>query len=414
MRPAGLARAVLGVVGVALLAGACGRSPDGRETVTFSISLAEDERATVRDVLRRFETASGLRVALASITSADLPEKLTVEIGAGRPTIDLFAQDNLALRVLVDRGLVQPVADVPVPGPVLPIVRPPDFAGTRYFLPFRPNVQVTYANVARFRAAGLEPPRTLAELETVARAFRARAGAPKVTLSLAEGGGAAVTLAELIVSFGGDPLVLDDAGSVAAVEYLARLWREGLLAPESLLAKYDTQVDYLVGETTWLAPNWPFTSGVLERQDLLDRFQVYEGWRGPVRAAHVVGGDVLGIPRGVDGGRRARAVRLAEFLMSRDAQERLAAGNAWPAIRADARAPTTPGRQQTADAVQRALAAGWLRPPVPYWPAVGDALDEVVRRVLQRGEPVRPVLAALHARIAEAARRAGAPYPPPR
>jgi trehalose transport system substrate-binding protein len=395
--------------------GACGRSDESeRPALTFSASLAEDEKPALRDVLEQFRAESGIAVTLVAVTPADLPEKLKVEVGAGRPTIDLFAQDNLALRPLVDGGLVQALDDVAVPDAVLPQMAPPRFDGTRYFLPFRPNVQVTYANRARFREAGAALPRTAAELRTVAQAFKGRRGAPKVTLSLAEGAPAAITVAELVLSFGGDPLVLNDRGSVAAFEFLAGLWREGLLARESLVAKYDTQVDHLVGETAWLAPNWPFTSGVLARQGLLDRFEVYEGWRGPARAAHVVGGDVLGIPRGVTGRRREHAVRLATFLMSRGAQERLVAGNAWPAIRADAHGQVPPAQRETFEAVRRALVDGWHRPGVSYWPDVSDAMNEAVRRILQRGEPVRPVLDRVHGAIAEAARRKGARYPPSR
>ena len=400
---------------VVALAGACGRADEAaRETVTFSASLAEDEKPTVQEVLARFRAESGIAVTLVSITAMDLPEKLKVEVGAGRPTIDLFAQDNLALRPLVDGGLVQALDDVAVPAAALPAMTPPRFDGTRYFLPFRPNVQVTYANRARFREAGVAPPRTVAELRTVAQAFKGRRAAPKIALPLAEGAPTAITVAELILGFGGDPVLLNDAGSIAAFEFLAGLWRDGLLARESLVAKYDTQVDHLVSETAWLAPNWPFTSGVLARQDLLDRFEVYEGWRGPVRAAHVIGGDVLGIPRGVTGPRRERAVRLAGFLMSREAQERFVAGNAWPAIRTDAYGQVPPAQRETFEAVRRALDAGWHRPGVPYWPDVSDAMNEAVRRILQGGEPVRPVLDRLHAGIADAARRKGATYPPSR
>jgi trehalose transport system substrate-binding protein len=399
----------------AVLAGACGPADEAeRAALTFSASLAEDEKPTIRDVLERFHGESGVTVALVSVTAMDLPEKLKVEVGAGRPTIDLFAQDNLALRPLVDGGLVQPLDDVAVPDAVLPAMAPPRFGGTRYFLPFRPNVQVTYANRARFREAGVAPPRTVAALRTVAQAFKGRRAAPKIALPLAEGAPTAITVSELVLSFGGDPLLLNDPGSIAAFEFLAGLWRDGLLARESLVAKYDTQVDHLVSETAWLAPNWPFTSGVLARQDLLDRFEVYEGWRGPARAAHVVGGDVLGIPRGVTGPRRERAVRLAGYLMSREAQERLVAGNAWPAIRADAYGQVPAAQRETFEAVRRALDDGWHRPGVPYWPDVSDAMNEAVRRILQGGEPVRPVLDRLHAAIGEAARRKGAPYPPPR
>src|SRR5581483_704246 len=213
------------------------------------------------------------------------------------------------------------------------------------------------------------------------------------------------TVAEWVVAFGGDPLVLDGPGAVAALEALQDLWREGLLARESLLAKFDTQVDFLQGETAWLAPNLPFTSTVFAEQDILDRFIVYEGWRGPVRAAHVIGGDVLGIPRGVTGRRREGAVALARFLMGREAQQRLVERNAWPAIREDAYAAVPAALAETFAAIRRALADGFYRPAVPYWPDVTDAMNEAIRRCLERGEPVRPVLAALGARVREAARR---------
>jgi trehalose transport system substrate-binding protein len=401
----------LGLAG--LLAAACGRGPDSGAGLTFSASLAEDEKAAVRDVLARFQAETGIAVTLVAITAADLPDKLRVDVGAGRLTVDLFAQDNLTLLPLVEGALVQPLDDVPVPAEVVPALTPPRFRGARYFLPFRPNVLVTYANRARLREAGVEAPRTTDELRAVARAFAQRRGAPKVVLALADGAPAAITVAELVRAFGGEPVVLNDPGSVAAFEFLGGLWRDGLLARESLVAKYDTQVDHLISETAWLAPNWPFTSGVLAQQGLLDRFVVYEGWRGPARAAHVIGGDVLGIPRGVTGARRERAVRMATFLMSREAQERLVEGNAWPAIRTDAYGQVPAARRETFEAVRRALQDGWHRPAVPYWPDVSDAMNEAVRRILQGGEPVRPVLDRLHETVAEAARRKGAPYPPP-
>jgi trehalose transport system substrate-binding protein len=409
------------VLGLLAALAACSRAPAppgggplAGLALTVSASLAEEEQDAVRELLRRFERESGAAVTLVSVASGDLPQKLRVEVGAGRPAIHLFAQDNLALRVLVDGGLVEDLSDVALPGEVRRALVPPRFDGRQYFLPFRPNVQVAYANRERLAAAGATPPRTAEELRAVARRLKAAAGgAAKVTLPLAEGGAAAVTLAEWIVRFGGRPLVLDEAGAVAALEFLQGLWQEGLLARESLVAKYDTQVDFLQGETAWLGRNWPFTSMVFAEQDVLDRFHVYAGWRGPARGGHVIGGDVLGIPRGVTGRAREGAVALARFLMSREAQQHLVERNAWPAIRADAYGAVPAPLRETFDAVEAALAEGFYRPGVPYWPAVSDALDEAVRRIVERGEPARPVLHALQARVAEAARRAGAPYPPP-
>ena len=197
-----------------------------------------------------------------------------------------------------------------------------------------------------------------------------------------------------------------------ALEFLRSLWAEGLLARESLLAKYDTQVDYLQGETAWLASNWPFTSGVFAEQDILARFQVYEGWRGPVRAAHVLGGDVLGIPRGLGGRRKEAALALSRFLMSREAQQVLVERNAWPSIRDDAYGGVPAGaardlRGDPAGAGQRGPAARR-----GHWADVTEAMNEAVRRIMVGGEPAQSVLDDLHGQVAAAARRKGARYPP--
>jgi trehalose transport system substrate-binding protein len=414
--------AVGGVMGVgaALVAAGCGAEretpaggPLAGRTVIFSLSVAEDEKSGVQAVLKRFTQASGARVTLVSVAAEDLPQKLAVEVRAGRPSIDLFAQDNLVLRVLVDEDLVADLSDVPIPDGVLRPMIPERFAGRQYFLPFRPNVQVAYVNRRRFAQAGVAPPRTVEELRDVGRRLKAAAGGiARITLPLAQGAPAAVTIAEWIVGFGGNPLVLNDAGSVRAFEFLQTLWAEGLLLKESLRAKYDTQVDFLVGETAWLAPNWPFTSSVLAEQGLLEFFQVYEGWRGPRRAAHVIGGDVLGIPKGVAGPRREAAVALAAFLMGREAQQILVERNGWPSVRADAYGTVPTEQRETFAAIQAALQDGWFRPNVPYWSDVSGAMNEAVRRILEHGEPPKPVLDALHEMVAAAARRRGAPYPP--
>jgi trehalose transport system substrate-binding protein len=405
---------------LAMLAAACGggdgkrasQAAPPRRTITFSISLAEEERKPVEDLLARFERESGTTVRLVSVAAADLPSKLEVDAGAGRPTIDLFAQDNLALRPLVDKGLVQDLSDVKIPPEVIPSMVPERFGGKQYFLPFRPNVRLAYVNKERFRQAGASVPRTAGELRAAAAKLKASAGTGKVTFSLAQGDPAAVTVSELIVSYGGNPLVLNDPGSVAAFEFLQGMWRDGLLARESLLAKYDTEVDNLTGETAWYAQNWPFTTTQLASQGVLDRFTINEGWRGPARSAHVVGGDVLGVPKGVQGENRKAALEFAAFLISADAQRALVRGNAWPSIRTDAYTDVDPKLKPTFDAIRQALQSGWLRPSVPYWSDVTEQMNMAVERILQKGEPVQPVLDDLHVKIEQAAKRKGSPYPP--
>lgn len=407
---------------VALVATAC---PQGQQDgegalagvdITFSISLAEEEQATIRQLLDLFEQETGATVNLTAVTSQDMPDKLTGEVDSGTHTIHLFAQDNVSLRVLVDEELVEDLSDVEIPGEVLPSMIPGMYEGVQYFLPFRPNVQVVYLNRDRLEAAGVtSPPTTTEELRAAAEAMAEEAGGPRLTLSLSEepgGDPAAVTISELVVSFGGNPLILNDEGSLAAYEFLAGLWADELLTRESLLAKFDTQVDYLTGETSWIGKNWPFTTGVLDDQGVLDRFDVYEGWAGPERAAHVIGGDVLGIPRGITGDELEAALQLAQFLMSQETQTTLAAENAWPSIRDDAYAEVPEAQQATFDAIQAALEDGWYRPNVPYWTAVTAGMNEAISRILEGGEPVKAVLDEINGKIAAAAQEAGQPYPP--
>lgn len=423
-------RTLVAVSALALVATACGdgggdadeaATPggDGEQTaqfegteITFSINLAEEETGPVQELLDQFSQQTGAEVSMASITTDDLPDRLQVEVDAGEPSIHLFAVDNLALRALVDRELVQPVGDVNVPDEVIDSMVPEQFNGEDYFLPFRPNVQLTYANQERLESVGAEPPTTVDELIEVATQMRDEAGSGKLTLQFAEGGPAGVAVSEWIVMHGGDPLVLNDQGSVDAFTTLQEMWNDGLFAEETMLAKFDTQVDYLVGETAWIAQNWPFTSQVLNEQGLLDRFEVYAGWEGPARGAKVIGGDVLGIPAGVEDDRREAAQALAEFLMSQEAQEQLVAENAWPSIRTDALAQVPEEQQETFQAIQDSLEWGWYRPNVPYWPEAQDAMNEAVRRIMTEGEDVQATLDDLNSQIAEAAERAGEEYPP--
>jgi trehalose transport system substrate-binding protein len=221
-----------------------------------------------------------------------------------------------------------------------------------------------------------------------------------------------VTISEWVVSYGGNPLLLNDSGSVQAFTFLQGLWKEGVFARESLQAKYDTEVNYLKGETSWMATNWPFTTAELAKTGILDKFEVYAGRAGPVRVAHVVGGEVLGIPKGVSGKQKNAAIALAQFLMSKQGQEVLVAKNSSPSVRTDALGQVPSDQKSTFDAIQAALKDGWHRPNVVYWSDVESAMDQAIRRVIVGGEPAQTVLDELHAKIASAAQSKGATYPP--
>ncbi len=387
-------------------------------TITFSEFEAVTEVAAVKDVLKKFEDQTGVKVNLVtSVDAATLPQKLQVEVSSGKHTIQLFGQDNLALATLVDKGLVEDLSNVQLPSGIIPALVPPKFDGKQYFLPFRANVRVTYANKDRFSAANVQPPQDTTQYEQVALKLKqANNGQGAVTLSLATAPNPdplGVTISEWVVSYGGDPVILNDQGSIQAFQYLQKLWKEGVFAKESKQAKYDTEVNYLRGETSWLATNWPFTSPALAQAGLLDKFDVYAGWKGPVRAAHVIGGEVLGMPKGITGKQKDAAIALAQFIMGQQAQTILVSKNAWASVRDDSNGQVPADQKTTFDAVTAALKDGWFRPNVLYWNDVETAMADAVNRIIYNGEDATTVLNDEHNKIAAAAQKVGATYPPP-
>ncbi|MGI9023247.1 MAG: ABC transporter substrate-binding protein [Acidimicrobiales bacterium] len=433
-------RLALLAVAVALAASACaGEGPSrggaaglsGRTTtITFSIAVSGEEKAAIQELISRFENRTSTDVGLDLLTRFRDPPRTRVNLVTSMSSSDLvsrlrqgdpsergphlFAQDNLALKPLVDEGLVEDLSQIEVPGAVIPSMIPPRFDGKPFFLPFRPNVRLTYLRKGALGHAGADPPRTVEDLRNMAQRLAQEMGKAPLTLSLAEGDPAAVTIAEWVASFGGDPLVLNDDGSLRAFEYLQGLWKDGLIARESLFAKFDTEIDNLQSGRAAVAQNWSFTSAVLAQNGRLDDFRVDPGWKGPVRAVHVIGGDVLGLPRGVTGEQRAAALGLADFLMSQEAQELLAEKNTWASIRTDAYGTVPEEVRETFSAIRQALADGWFRPSVSYWPDVTAAMTQAVDRILLRQEPAKAVLDDLHGQIAAAALEKGAVYPPGR
>jgi trehalose transport system substrate-binding protein len=161
-----------------------------------------------------------------------------------------------------------------------------------------------------------------------------------------------------------------------------------------------------------MAQNWPFTSATFADQGILGEFTVYAGWSGPAQPAHVIGGEVLGIPRGVSGKQKEAAIALAQYLMSQDAQEVLVARNAWPSVRDDALGQVPEEQKETFDAIQEALQNGWYRPNVPYWSDVDEAINTGVQDIIVNGEDVQSTLDQLHGDIEKAAKASGEEYPP--
>lgn len=378
-----------------VLVGAASANP----TLTLTMRLAEAEWRVMRqDILPPFEANCQCRVRAIDVPPEALLQRLRAMQRAGRMQIDLIAQDNMRLQELVQAALVSPLdaATLPMDDAIYPALQQAGvIAGTRYFMPFRPNVQITYYNAAKFRQYGLQPPRTWPELLAVARTFYEQEGVGRVLFKGAGGASTTTQLYEWIVAAGGDPFDLAHPATVQTFRFLADL--RPYLSPDSRRAKWDTSNDALARESVYLAQNWPFGVPLLVREYGKRDIHTYSGWAGPAREAHVIGGDVLGIP--VAAPQRQLALQLIRHLQSRDVQTVLTNKLGWPSLRSDVKASVDAWMRPHLNAIQDALRHGVLRTPVPYWAAYERIMNEAVQRILWRGESPQRVLPPLATRL---------------
>jgi len=381
-------------------------APAWAADLTVTMRLAEAEWQVVRqEVLPPFERDCGCRVRAIDVPPEVLTQRLKAMRAAGRMEIDLFAQDNMRLQELVDAGLVQALtpAEAAMDPAILPALAAEGvIAGRRYFLPFRPNVQIVYYNAKKFDAYGLTPPRTWDALLAVGQTFKEKEGIGRVLFQGVGGAPTVTQLYEWIVSAGGDPFDFADPGTVATFRFLQRL--APTLSPDSRRAKWDTTNDALAQESAYLAQNWPFGVRLLVHDYGKTEIQTYGGWAGPAREAHVIGGDVLGVPVGAP--HRDLALRLIRHLQSRPVQETLAARLGWPTIRPDAAGTVEEWLRPSTAAVQQAMRHGIFRKNVSYWAEYERIASEAVERILWREEAVEQVLPPLAVRL-QALRRGG-------
>lgn len=379
----------------------------GGGAVTFVTSLAEEERRAIGDVFKRFEQANGLTVKMVQMESQDVVNQLKAKKEANRMDVDLIAQDNLRLGPLVRDGVVEDLSGQTgrIPETAIKELLPVgQFNGKTYFLPYRPNVQITYFNEPKLSQHGLKPPETWDDLLKVAQALREHEGIGKVAIQGAAGDPLTVTVFEFIKQGGGDPLTLNDEGSVRAFDFLQKL--EPVLSPEYRTAKFDTMNTMLSNDTAYLGSNWPFGINIIVEKNGRKDIKAYHGWRGPGKESHVLGGEVLGVPAGAPN--RDGALKLADFLMAQDTQAELLTKLGWPPMRTDAFGNVPDWQKEYFQAVQQALQNVDARPNVPHWEEVSRAMNDAFRDVVQQKQPVKETLDRYAQQVERAKQAAGA------
>jgi trehalose transport system substrate-binding protein len=395
----------IGVLLLGLLLG-CEFAPEpGTRELTVMMGLAEVEWRVMRErVFPPFEAEHGVRLRLVQAEAPDAAKKLMAMHRAKRMEVDLITQDVLQLAPLVQAGVMEDLSPYreAIPASALPhLVDVGTFDGAIYFMPYRPNVQITYYHAEKFKAYELQPPQTWDELLAVAKRLYEAEGVGRVLLQGTLTPNTTTQVIEFIWAAGGDPLILNDQGSVQAFTFLQQL--APYLAPETRRADWNTTNAFLATESVYLARNWPFGIHLLVREAGKTQINVYHGWRGPRREAHVLGGEVIGIPQGAQ--EREVAIELMRYLMSKPVQEILVSSLAWPSFRSDAYGTVEAWQAPYFAVVQEALKQAHPRPQVGYWAQVDRALTGAFREIVYEGQPVQDTLNRYHQELQRARER---------
>lgn len=361
------------------------------KTLRMSLSLNETEKDYFRKVVDGFQDATKGKVEIISIEAADVIKSLQAQVKSGNIKLDLLDQDNNSLAPLVSDNLVEeiPNAEQIMPPTTIPALKPVlQFNGKYYFLPARPNVQVTYYNSDDFKQWNLQPPKTWDDLMSVAKTMKDKSGIGKFSVQGAAGGPVGVTCTQFLWQAGSDPLKINDDAGVKAFTFLQNI--KPYLTPQYPTASFDTTSTYILNHSVDLAKNWPVGITTIVQKGGMKSVLVYPGWAGPAGNFLVLGGDVFGVVKGTPN--KDMALDFAKYFMSKKVQEGLTANLSWPAIRSDAYGEVSGEMKPYFDVINEAMKHTKARPNVTYWLTVENILTDTFNDIVSNGKDVKSTL----------------------
>jgi trehalose transport system substrate-binding protein len=253
-----------------------------------------------------------------------------------------------------------------------------------YFLPFRSNIPLTWYSKTAFQTAGItSPPTTTAQLLTDAQMLKAAGYSDPVMFQGSNNGASNPTeLYQWVVQFGGNPFLLNDSGNVAAFQYLQQL--SAYFNPGYTQATFATYSGLASGDYQILDYQWPYIYGLLTNSTFAmtsSTLGVYPGPTGPANGNHLLGGDVLVVPKGATN--IADIEKLANFLLSATPQQEMLVQQSWVAVNSQAYQNLPANFTAVGTALQAAISQGvFLRNPSPWitqWTNIAyDAFTKIV------------------------------------
>ncbi|MFA6844867.1 MAG: extracellular solute-binding protein [Sphaerochaetaceae bacterium] len=362
-----------------------------KETLTVTMALSEEEWGVMRSkVIPDFEKANDCKVNAVQVEASDVQKKLVAMKQAGKMEIDVVASDVNREAALIDAGLVE---DLSAYTDLIPaettgkLAKAGVFDGKTFFFPYRPNAEINYYNESKFNQYGLTPPRNWDELYQVSKTLKEKENMGRICLKIKLSGDA-IDLVEFIRSAGGDPLVLNDEGTIEAFSYLQKLWPE--LSPDTLKAGFSSSNKFLSTDEVYFCPNWPFAANIIVKDGGKKEIKAYEGFSGPKGFMKTLAGEMLGIASGSQ--HKDLALKFMSYMMSKDVQVMLLKENGWASFRTDTYGEAEEWQKPYFEALLKALAVAEPLPRVSNWDKIQQCLNDAGKEILLNGAEVKATL----------------------
>lgn len=365
-------------------------STTSKVNVTFYESLAPSESAYFQNTLMpEFQSAHpNITVTFVNLPSGQPAAQIQTMVSSGSVGPSIVGLDNLLVGEVIYTAGGSDVMDL---GSMLNSIMPSGLIpsavnmtnyeqtvfGHTYFVPFRSNIPLVFYNKTAFTNAGVStPPATWAEMMTAAQ----KLGTGSVMFQGAAntgthtGSSTATELYQWMVQAGGNPFVLNDSGDLVAWQYLWNL--SAYFNPEYTNGYWGSYAGLARGTYSVLDYQWPYIYSQLTTNasyGMTDQtLGVYPGPSGPVNGNHLLGGDVLVIPKGAT--HLPQLATLANFLLGAQAQKQTLVNLSWVAVNSAAYQNLPSTVSQVGAALQQAIQTGvFLRNPTPwisYWQVV--------------------------------------------
>lgn len=344
-------------------------------SLTYFDDLASSESAFMSGtIIPMFEQSHpNVTVVYSNLNAPQIVSDVQALEKGGDIGTTVIAEDNLVIGELIYAGdlmnlhglssQIQPTTMIPT---MTGIVNYEQSAfGGEYFIPLRANVPLTWYNATFLQNAGISsPPANTSELYADAAILTQAAGGVGQVMFQGHGGASTPTeLFQWMTQFGGNPMLFNDSGDVAAMQYLYNL--SAYFNPGYKTAYWATYTGLASGEYSLLDYQWPYIySDLLSLGMTNQSLGVYAGPAGPVNSDHLIGGDVLAIPKGV--GNPWAATVFSSFLLSTPVQQMFIENLSWPAVNQAAYNNLPASISTIYNALESAIANPVFRPPVAW------------------------------------------------